>query len=126
MRRSATAILLALALPVLAGCDKLKQHFDHDSSDKGSGASSSSSSSYSSGGSIGVSECDDYIRAYKSCLSDKVPEGERGTLQSGLDSNVDYWRQLAANPDAKEKLAETCKEASETAENLLQAYGCSF
>ena len=125
MRRSHTAILLVLALLVLVGCDKIKQHFNSGSSDKGSGASSSSSS-FSSSGSIGVSECDDYIRAYKSCLSDKVPEGERGTLQSGLDSNVDYWRQLAANPDAKEKLAEACKEASDTAENLLQAYGCSF
>jgi hypothetical protein len=55
-----------------------------------------------------------------------VPDSERGTLQSGLDTNVDYWRQLAANPDAKEKLAETCKEARDTAQNLLSAYGCDL
>jgi hypothetical protein len=124
MRRPAV-LLLALGFLALGGCDKIKQHFDSGSSDKGSGASSSSSS-YSSSGSIGVSECDDYIRAYKSCLSDKVPEGDRATLQSALDTNVDYWRQLAANPDAKEKLRDACKEASDSASNSLQAFGCSF
>jgi hypothetical protein len=70
MRRPLLAVLLSLAVLSLFACDKIKQVTHSGSDSSGSGASSSSSSGYSSSGSIGVSECDDYIRAYKRCLSD--------------------------------------------------------
>lgn len=124
MRRPITAVLLTLGVLSLAGCDKLSQLTKSGSASGDANATASSSAP--SDGSIGVSQCDDYIRVYKQCIVDKVPEGERGTLQSGLDTNVDYWRQLAANPDAKAKLAEACQEARDTAQNLLSAYGCNF
>jgi hypothetical protein len=90
------------------------------------GAAPAASPSFSSSGSVGVSECDDYIQAYRRCLSDKIPEADRATFEAGLNASIDSWKQAAMTPEGKAGLAAACQEARDTTKNSLQAYGCSF
>lgn len=123
MRRAILMVLLLSYVLSLLACklvDKLSK-----SGSSSSSSSSPSTSSSSSSGSIGVSECDDYIRAYKSCLS-QIPAENRATFESALEQNVSIWRQYAASPERRAGLAEACQEARDTTANSLQAYGCSF
>jgi hypothetical protein len=122
MRRTSQFVLLLVCILTLLACDKLTG----SGAGSSSGSSSSSSSSSFSSGSIGVSECDDYIRSYRACLSDKVPADQRATLESALQTTESSWRQMAANPDQKAALAAACQEARESTANSLQAFGCSF
>lgn len=127
MRRAVVPVLLLAASFSLASCklvDKLSHKGSSDSATPA--AESPSSSGFSSSGSIGVRECDDFLRNYRACLSDKVPADYRSTFEGALSQNESLWRQYAASPERRETLAESCREASETAANSLQAYGCSF
>jgi len=124
MRRAILMVLLLSCVLSLFACKLVDKLTKKDSSSTSSSASSTSG--YSSSGSIGVRECDDYIRAYKSCLSDKIPAESRAAFESALEQNVSIWRQYAASPERRAGLAEACQEASDTTANSLQAYGCSF
>lgn len=127
MRRAVVPVLLLAATLSLASC-KLLDKITHKGASDSSAASPSASSSgaFSSGGSIGVAECDDFIRNYKACLSDKVPAEYRPSFESALAENESLWRQYAASPERRANLAESCREAGALAANSLQAYGCSF
>jgi hypothetical protein len=127
MRRAIVSVLLLAASLSLASCKILDKITHKGASDSATPSSESSSSSgFSSSGSIGVAECDDFIRNYKACLSDKIPADSRSAFEGALSQNESLWRQYAASPERRETLAESCREASETAANSLQAYGCSF
>lgn len=79
----------------------------------------------SSTGDIGVAECDDFLAKYEACLSDKVPEAARATLQQSLNATRDGWRQAAATPAGRDGLKTACEQARTAARPSLQTYGCT-
>lgn len=76
-------------------------------------------------GDIGVAECDDFLVKYEACLSDKVPEAARATLQQSLNATRDGWRQAAATPAGRDGLKTACEQARTAARPSMQTYGCT-
>jgi len=129
MRRSALLVLAAVAvLLALAAChhgDSTPAATDSSSSTP-SASSSASSSPASSDESIGVPECDDYLRAYRDCVQNKVPEGSRADLNQSMDQSVALWRQAAATPEGKAGLGAACTTSRDAMKSALSQYGCSL
>jgi hypothetical protein len=127
MRRSALLVLAAVAVLLsVAAChhgDSAPAATDSSSSTP---AASSSASSSSSDDPIGVPECDDYLRAYRDCVQNKVPEGSRADLNQSMDQSVALWRQAAATPEGKAGLGAACTTARDAMKADMSQYGCSL
>ncbi len=80
----------------------------------------------SSADSVGVPECDEYIKKYEICLNSKVPESARATLKTSFETTRKSWKDAAATPQGKSALATGCKTALETAKSSMTAYGCEW
>ncbi len=89
-------------------------------------SSTSSSSSSSSGDPIGVSECDDFLRAFHDCVDNKVPEASRADLNTQMESSIALWRQAASTPEGKAGLGVACSQNRDTMKSSLSQYGCSL
>lgn len=76
--------------------------------------------------SIGVPECDEYIKKYEMCLNSKVPEAARASMKTAFDQTRKSWKEAASNPSGKSALASGCKTALETAKSSMTAYGCDW
>jgi tetratricopeptide (TPR) repeat protein len=77
-------------------------------------------------GPIGIPECDQYLAAYESCLTEKVPESARAMFGTSLTQMRKSWRQAAATPANREGLVRACTVAREQARQSLATYGCVF
>ncbi|HEV7732739.1 MAG TPA: hypothetical protein VGR62_11280 [Candidatus Binatia bacterium] len=60
----------------------------------------------------GVAECDSYLVKAEACTA-KVPEASRPIMEKALKDQRDGFKQLAANPQAKDTLATSCKQLSD-------------
>jgi hypothetical protein len=88
----------------------------------GGAAGGASTAAAAGGTSTGVAECDDYLSKVQACISSKVPEAQRGMINSGLEATKKSW---AAISD-KGALAQACKMASDQAKATYAAYGCTL
>lgn len=82
------------------------------------------------GDSIGVPECDEYIKKYEACLTKvaaKAPQVET-PLKASFETLRDSWKKAAATPAGKSAMATGCKQALETAKSnpALSAYACEW
>ena len=77
-----------------------------------------------SSASVGVPECDDFLKKYDSCTG-KVPEMVRAQYENAGKQMRDQWKKLAANPDTKASLAAACKQAVEQQAAAWKMYGCA-
>ncbi len=75
--------------------------------------------------SVGVAECDDYLKKYEACLSAKVPESVKATLQQSLAQTRAAWKSAAATDAGKQGLTMACKSAYDGSKAMMQQYGCS-
>lgn len=75
---------------------------------------------------IGVPECDDFIAAYDSCVTSKVPEVARAQYKTAIEQWRTSWRKLAENPQTKASLAAACKQSAEQARATMKTYNCTF
>jgi hypothetical protein len=75
---------------------------------------------------IGVPECDDFLAAYETCVSGKVPEVARAQYKSAIEQWRTSWRKLAENPQTKASLVAACKQSAEHARTAMKNYGCTF
>jgi len=75
---------------------------------------------------VGVAECDNFITAYESCVSSKVPENSRGPLRAAVTTWRTEWKRMADNPKTRAGLVEACKRQLESARTQLKAYNCTF
>jgi hypothetical protein len=80
----------------------------------------------STGDKVGVAECDNFITAYETCVSSKVPEAARGPLRSSVATWRTEWKKLADNPQTRGSLAAACKTQLEATRTQMKAYGCTF
>jgi len=80
------------------------------------------------GDSIGVPECDDYIKKYEACLTKiaaKAPAVE-GPMKQAFETARKGWKDAAANPATKATLGTACKQALETAKTSTSVYACEW
>jgi uncharacterized membrane protein len=80
----------------------------------------------SSSDSIGVAECDAFIKSYEACVKDKVPEAARAQFNSTLAQWRKSWRDAAQNPQTRGTLAAACKAQIDAAKQSMKAYNCTF
>jgi hypothetical protein len=69
------------------------------------------------GDSVGVPECDEYIKKYEACLTTiaaKAPQAQPG-LKASFEAQRNGFKAAAATPQGKTALASSCKQAIETA-----------
>lgn len=83
-------------------------------------------STASTGDKVGVAECDNFITAYETCVSSKVPEAARASLKSAVTTWRTEWKKLADNPQTRGTLAAACKTQLEATRTQMKAYGCTF
>jgi hypothetical protein len=70
-----------------------------------------------SGDSVGVAECDEYIKKYEACLTTiaaKAPQAAPG-LRASFDAQRRAFKAAATTPQGKSALGSSCKQAIETA-----------
>ena len=79
-----------------------------------------------SGDSIGIAECDDFIKKYEACISSKVPEAARASYKTGIDAWRKSWKDLAANPQTKSTLADVCKRSLEDTKKAMTSFNCEW
>lgn len=80
------------------------------------------------GDSIGVPECDEYIKKYEACLTKiaaKAPAVE-GPMKQAFETARNGWKSAAANPASKATLGSACKQAMETAKTSTSVYACEW
>ncbi|MGH7784484.1 MAG: hypothetical protein ACREO5_11665, partial [Candidatus Binatia bacterium] len=68
------------------------------------------------GDSVGVPECDEYIKKYEACLTNiakKNPQIE-GTMKTAFEAQRNGFKAAASTPQGKATLAATCKQAIDT------------
>ena len=78
--------------------------------------------------SVGVPECDEYIKKYEACLTSiaaKSPAVE-GPMKTAFQAQRDGFKKSAETPQGKTALAGICKQAIETAKESTKAYACTW
>lgn len=76
--------------------------------------------------SVGVPECDEYIKKYEACINGKVPEAQRAAFKSSFETMRKQWKEAAANPQGKSALATGCKQALDQAKTTFSSYSCEW
>lgn len=79
-----------------------------------------------SGEPIGVTECDNFLNAYETCISTKVPQESRAQFQTAMTTWRANWKKFADNPQTRPGLVQACKEQHERARTQMSSYGCTF
>ncbi len=80
------------------------------------------------GDSVGVAECDEYIKKYEACLTSiaaKAPAVE-GPMKTAFQAQRDGFKKAASTPEGKATLPGICKQAIETAKASTSAYACTW
>jgi hypothetical protein len=103
MKRTMTVVALMMAMFGLAACD---------SSSSGGSAGGTTTTSASGGGtaggdSIGVKECDDYIKMWNDCYKDPTM---KAAAKPAFDQVKSSWAGMAKDPAQKAALAGACKQ----------------
>jgi hypothetical protein len=75
---------------------------------------------------VGVAECDNFLNAYETCITTKVPEAARAQFQTTMTTWRTEWKKLAENPQTRAGLVNACKMQIEAARNSMKAYNCTF
>jgi len=128
MSKSLLLVLTLVVAVLMISCAKSESTTNRDATAPATSqpATSPATTTASSSDSIGVAECDAFIKSYEACVKDKVPEAARAQFNSTLAQWRKSWRDLAANPQTKQTLASACKTQLDAARQSMKAYGCTF
>lgn len=125
-------LLCVVCVIVLAGCSKSEPtneaNANASNANKPATASTPATTApaTASADKIGVPECDDFLAAYESCVTGKVPEAARAQFKTGMEQWRSSWKKLADNPQTKPTLVNMCKQTIESARTSMKAYNCTF
>jgi hypothetical protein len=75
---------------------------------------------------VGIAECDNFINAYETCVSSKVPEAARASLKTSITTWRTEWKKLADNPQTRGTLAAACTRQREQTIAAMKAYNCTW
>jgi hypothetical protein len=102
MKKVLAALVLGMGLLALgAGCKD-----DKGGGDKGG---DSKSGAAASGDSVGVAECDEYIKKYEGCIK-KAGGAAAAAAETAFKAQRDTFKQSASTPEGKAALKGTCKQ----------------
>ena len=80
-----------------------------------------------SGEPIGVTECDNFLNAYETCISStKVPEANRAQFRDIMTKWRADWKKLAEDPQTRPGLVDACKIQLQLARTQMKSYDCTF
>ena len=125
---------IALLTPMLfvlliAACAKHDATTNREASPTNSAAPAASpaaNTTAASTGEIGIPECDAFLKAYQTCVNEKVPAAVRPTFDSTIANWKKSWHNQAAVQSQRAALVTVCKNAHEQAKSTMKPYGCSF
>lgn len=80
----------------------------------------------STGGTVGIAECDNFITAYETCVSGKVPEAAQAALKASVTTWRTEWKKLADNPQTRPSLAAACQRQREATMVAMKSYNCTW
>jgi len=128
MSKSLLLVLTLVVAVLMISCAKSESTTNKDATAPATSqpATSPATTTASSSDSIGVAECDAFLKSYEACVKDKVPEAQRATFNTGLAQWRKSWHDLAQNPQTKATLASICKTQLDNAKQSMKAYGCTF
>ena len=127
MYRNLILVICVLCAAILIGCSKMETTNSNTAMDNSNkGTTTKTETTTSSADKIGVPECDDYIAKYEACVRSHVPESARAQVESALKTSRESWKKAAETPQGKASLAGICKQALQTAEASMKAYGCNW
>ena len=132
MRRTTMLVLSLVCGLVLMACSKTETTNNSNTSSTGSTTEKPATSTpatttaSTSGDSIGVPECDEFITKYDACVSNKVPEMVRAQYKDAIARWRTEWRRMANDPNTRGQLAAACKSAAEQQSAALKSFGCTF
>jgi len=118
--------LSLMACKQLGGGDSEGDKEGDKASEESKSGDKKAEESGSSGDSIGVPACDEYLTKYEKCISSKVPEAGRAQMKASMDTMRKSWKQAASTPAGKAGLEAGCKQALEAAKQATAAYGCEW
>ena len=75
---------------------------------------------------VGIAECDNFINAYETCVSSKVPAAAQANLRASVTTWRTEWKKLADNPQTRGTLAAACKSQREATMTAMKAYNCTW
>ena len=75
---------------------------------------------------VGIAECDNFINAYETCVSSKVPAAAQANLKASVTTWRTQWKKLADNPQTRGTLAAACKTQREATMTAMKAYNCTW
>jgi len=75
---------------------------------------------------VGIAECDNFITAYETCVSSKVPAAAQANLKASVATWRTQWKKLADNPQTRGTLAAACKTQREATMTAMKAYNCTW
>jgi len=78
------------------------------------------------GDKVGIAECDNFINAYETCVSSKVPAAAQASLKASVATWRTQWKKLADNPQTRGTLAAACKTQRESTMTAMKAYNCTW
>jgi len=120
-------LCLVIGLLILAcGGPTNKNGTPTNSSGTESAAATPAATVAASGEQIGVPECDNFLNAYESCVTTKVPAAVRPGFQTTMTTWRAEWKRMASDPQTRPALVTACKNHLETARNQMKSYGCTF
>ena len=128
MNKSIFLICAFVAAISLAACSKSESGTNRSAAapPAASPAASAHTPVASSGEKVGVPECDQFLTAYESCISGKVPEAARPQYNTAIAQWRSSWKKLAETPQAKATLPGICKTQLDTAKTQMKSFGCTF
>ena len=119
-------ICLVIGLLILACGGPTNKNAAPTNSSSSETAPTNSSATASTAEQIGVPECDTFLNAYESCVTNKVPAAVRPGFQATMTTWRTEWKKLAADPTTRAGLVTACKTHMENARKQMQSYGCTF
>lgn len=129
MSRSLLLVVsLVIGLLILACGGPTNKNGGSTNSTSGSSSSTvaTNANAVASAEQIGVPECDNFLNAYESCVTTKVPAAARPGFEATMTAWRAEWRRMANDPQMKPGLVTACQQHLENARKSMQAYGCTF
>lgn len=80
----------------------------------------------STGGDIGIPECDDFLRKYEACVAQHVPAASKAQFEQGMAQWRTAWKSAAAQPAARPSLVTACQQAMASTKMATTPYGCTW
>jgi hypothetical protein len=86
----------------------------------------SAAATVAAGDQIGIPECDNFITAYETCVTTRVPDAAREQYRAAVVRWRADWKKLAADPQTRAGLVQACKTQMETARTQMKSFNCTF